>query len=714
MTDREGVDRRRYFSARDKQRLLIRAGGRCEGCGQALSEVWHAHHLIPHTSGGDTYLHNGQALCPACHAVAHERGTMTGHTPSAELGKEISLVFGRDYSWQERCLETFVNNLARHYSLQPGQFERAFVMEVTPSGGKTVGSLKIASYLIDQDLVDYVIWLSPRESIKQGIEDDCKMVELTNTAKHKWKQSHFRVDVGMPTSFNRIPKNHHGAIVNYQSLESMLEYFSLLSKHLRLAFVFDEAHHGAYDEETGQCNVWGDAMRRCGSFAHAIICLTGTPVRSDSNRVPYFNYHNVTVDTDDGIVAGYEIVPDFRLSYADGIAAGIARKLIFEHYDPYIPYQVEDATTGDIVGTGQSRLSAMARNLAQQVKHKAFCPEQGIVDDMLRRAHESNSDMRAKGDDDAGILVICANDRDDRRSIDQVKARIRALFKEEPASAQSSDGDEAREAIRRFKTGRDRWIVAKKMISEGTNLPRIRTVVLLTDITRQLNWTQIVHRSTRNEAEDRLQDALILQIDLPHLRKWATEIEEQINIGIEKLPKSGDGDGLGGDGDGPSEKIRALGAYLDEREVMMEGDDYTRYDPPATKLYRALSPETKQEKWHLLKILREGEDMGLISLTDAQAPQASPFTVEEECKAYWTNAQKKIRRAVNAFTNSQGQGKDYAYLMNRCKREAGMGRQKFEELMRTYTDPLAILKKLDATASKVLHEALQKAKKDVA
>jgi hypothetical protein len=301
---------------------------------------------------------------------------------------------------------------------------------------------------------------------------------------------------------------------------------------------------------------------------------------------------------------------------------------------------------------------------------------------MLLRAHEANSDMRGKGDDDAGILVICANDRDDRQSIDQVKVRIRALFKEEPVSAQSSDGDEAREVIRRFKSSRDRWIVAKKMISEGTNLPRIRTVVLLTDITRQLNWTQIVHRSTRNEAEDRLQDALILQIDLPHLRKWATEIEEQINIGIEKLPKPADSDGMGEEGDGPSEKVRALGAYLDEREVMMEGDDYTRYDPPATKLFRALSPETKQEKWHLLKILREGEDMGLISLTDAHAPQPSPFTVEEECKAYWDSAQKKMRRAVNALTNSQAQGSDYAYIMNRCKREAGSASTSSCELTR--------------------------------
>lgn len=214
MPDGEGIDARRYFSARDKQRLLIRADGRCEGCGNTLTDTWHAHHMIPHTSGGDTYLQNGQALCPDCHADAHKGDIVSGHTKSAELGQEVSLLFGRDYSWQERCLDTFVNNIGRHYSINQGEFGSAFVMEVTPSGGKTVGSLKIAAHLVDQDLVDYVIWLSPRESIKQGIEDDCKKVELTNVAKHKLKQSHFRVDTSMSTSFNRIPKNHHGVILN--------------------------------------------------------------------------------------------------------------------------------------------------------------------------------------------------------------------------------------------------------------------------------------------------------------------------------------------------------------------------------------------------------------------------------------------------------------------------------------------------------------------
>jgi hypothetical protein len=43
-----------------------------------------------------------------------------------------------------------------------------------------------------------------------------------------------------------------------------------------------------------------------------------------------------------------------------------------------------------------------------------------------------------------------------------------------------------------------------------------------------------------------------------------------------------------------------------------------------------------------------------------------------------------------------------------------MGRQKFEELMRTHSDPLSVLKKLDVTAGEVLQEALQQAKKDVA
>ncbi|MEM8971977.1 MAG: DEAD/DEAH box helicase family protein [Pseudomonadota bacterium] len=634
---------------------------------------------------------------------------MQGHEKSDELGQDIPLVFGRDYSWQERCEQAFINSIGDHYSITAGAFKNSFVMEVTPSGGKTVGSLKIARHLIDENLVDYIIWLSPRESIKQGMEDDCKLVQLRNPAKRKFGE-HIRVDTSMPSTFNRIPQNHHGVIINYQSLENMLGYFQMLSAHKRLAFVFDEAHHGAYDEETGDGNMWGDAMRRCASFAHCIICMTGTPVRPDNNKVPHFRYRRVTVDTAQGMAAGYEIIPNFRFSYADGIAAGIARKLIFEHFDPYIPWQVEDRDTGDVIESGQGRLSTMKRKIAQKVKHKAFSDDQEVIDAMLQRAYDANVDMRSKGHDDAAILVICANNRGDRDSIDQVKARIRKLFGEEPESAQSADGPEAKETIRRFKRGRQRWIVAKKMISEGTNLPRIRTVVLLTDITSPLNWTQIVHRSTRNQSEDRLQDSLILQIDLPHLRQWAAEIEDQVNIGIEKI-ETDRGVGDGDDDDSPSEVVRALGAYLDEREVMMEGDDYTRYDEPATKIYRQLAPETKQEKWHLLKTLRQGEELGLITLTGETKPKENPFTLDEQCRAHWDQAQKKIRRAVK-ITNPDRKdtGRDYAHLINRCKRESGMAKTNYDELMRTHRDPLSALEKLHAAASKVLAEAERRSK----
>lgn len=252
---------------------------------------------------------------------------MRGHQESKGLGQDVPLVFGRDYSWQERCEQSFISNIGDYYSVNPGEFKHAFVMEVTPSGGKTVGSLKIARHLIDENLADYIIWLSPRESIKQGIEDDCKIVELRNRGKWIWNQPHIRVDTTMRNDFNRVPENHHGVIINYQSLETMLGYFTMLRAHKRLAFVFDEAHHGAYDEDTGAGNVWGEAMRKCAGLSHCVICMTGTPVRPDNDKVPYFLYKQIAVDTMRGVAAGYEIIPDFRFSYADGIAAGPVKKI---------------------------------------------------------------------------------------------------------------------------------------------------------------------------------------------------------------------------------------------------------------------------------------------------------------------------------------------------------------------------------------------------
>lgn len=628
---------------------------------------------------------------------------MSGHKANPDFGNEQP-IFEKDYSWQERSLHLFQTKIDEHYSPTPGGYACAWVDQVTPSGGKTIGSLKKAGWLIDNDLVDYVVWVVPRNSIKGGFEDDARNVELTNQSKHRLGEVHLRIDTELSSGRTRVPRNHHGAVITYQALETMYDYFELLRRaNVRLAFVFDEIHHGAEESATSSGNQWGATAKKCVQLAHCVICLTGTPLRSDDKTVPFLNYRKLHVETDDGLKSGFEVEPSFAFTYADGMAAGIARKLIFEHFDPWIDYVREDANTGEVIEQRQQRLSAIKKADAQRLKRTPFQRDKGdLPEQMLRRAYEASEWMRKKGDPDAAVLVICRDERDkDGDTIEHATETIRKICGETVVSVTHED-PQSHERIRKFKKDTSRWIIAKQMISEGTNIPRIRVVVMLTIPTQRVYWYQLIHRATRNEADDRLQDALILQVKIDPIEQWAAEVEQEVLVGLERIPASrGEGEG---EGDGPSEVVRGLSAFLDDKNTMLEGDDYTRQAAPAERIYRQLAPQTKQELWHVLKTLRVGEELGVLNFPDVEPATASPFTVEERARRFWDEGVKSIRQAVVIY-KQKGREEKYPVLFAQCKRHAGMGNMKIEDLLASHSDPVGVAQKFYEYARRLVADA---------
>lgn len=61
---------RRSFPTATRQRILARAGGRCEWVTDGVrcaNPGTIADHIVPHAEGGTDHESNGQALCPAHH-----------------------------------------------------------------------------------------------------------------------------------------------------------------------------------------------------------------------------------------------------------------------------------------------------------------------------------------------------------------------------------------------------------------------------------------------------------------------------------------------------------------------------------------------------------------------------------------------------------------------------------------------------------------------
>lgn len=635
--------------------------------------------------------------------------------------------FFKDYSWQDRAVEHLMDNLPVFYSSIRGDFERAFIVEVSPSGGKTVFSLKAARALIEAGLIDKVFAVVPRETIKDGFADDCGRVEMQISFRLLGERT-MRIDTALSGNYTSMLRNYHGAAITYQSLANFIEYASLLSRAgERCLFIFDEIHHGKISEDSDDCaKEWGQAIAAVRTIAHAVICMTGTPVRTDNKQVPFFHYKQVTQEdqrTGD-VVDGLLVQPDFKFTYANALDAGVARKLIFRAQDPTIEFTRE--LRGENVPYS-GPLSGVDKKSIEKAKGQLFDPANRLLDDMLKIAREENELDRSRGDEDAAILVIVGNTTaGGRNPLDDAKARIKALFNEDAVTVESKD-DTSSDAIKAFKKGSGRWIVAKDMISEGTSIPRLRHCLIFRDIKSEVRFQQLVHRVTRNRSDVCWQDARVIYFCLPGMRRFAKAIEDEVRLVVrppnpscpsceeelEFRPRMGKPCPFCGYEPEyvpprPGKFFEFEGVHFSGAEhVDQGGDDYSPFDRIARVIIRKL-PKIFGGRNGINEILRVAHEDELIDLADAK--KAEPvFTVEEIVERHWDVGFELCKSIAGIYAKRSN--RDYqsaiSEVVGACKRQAGMGRDKWQTVLREHADPVATLQKFEKIARQQL-EALQR------
>jgi superfamily II DNA or RNA helicase len=635
--------------------------------------------------------------------------------------------FFKDYSWQERAVEKLMENLPTFYSDKRGAFERAFVVEVSPSGGKTVFSLKAARALIEAGLIDKVFAVVPRETIKDGFAEDSGKVEMGLEFRLLDDRS-IRIDDKLSNNYAGVLRNYHGAVIMYQSLAKFTGYADLLSQTgKRCLFIFDEIHHGRINEDADDCAAeWGQAIAAIKSIANAVICMTGTPVRTDNKQVPFFEYRKVTQeDPQSGdIIEGLMVQSDFRFAYADALNACVARKLIFRGQDPKIEF-VREVRGENVMYSGP--ISGVDKKSLEKAKQHLFDPRNRLLDDMLKLAREENELDRTRGDPEAAILVIVGSTTSaGDNPLDYARDRIKALFGEEAVAVESKD-DTSRDAIKRFKKGTGRWIIAKDMISEGTSIPRLRTALIFRDIKSEVRFQQLVHRITRNRSDTTGQDARVVYFCLPDMRKFAKAIEDEIRLVklpdpircpncdevLEFRPKAGKPCPFCKYEPKPGEyepkyfsfeNVEFSGA----EHVDQGGADYSPFDPISrvvlTKLPHAIGGRNGINE--ILRIAHEGEFIDL----SGQKKQEQPFSVEERVKRNWDIGFDYCKSLAGIY--SKNSGHDYQTAINEvvgaCKRAAGFSGKKWQTVLREFADPVATMEKFSRVARQQYEAATNK------
>lgn len=301
-TSKESSNVKNRFLSQKKLRnaLFLGSEGRCQSCGCELPRVWHADHITPFCESQNTNVHEMQALCPQCHI---KKTTLEN---------------------QERTMKKF--NSGRYYSdpnFQPRGHQRDFIawieesflgtgekfcgMHATPGAGKSALP-EIVSQLIEVGLLDQIVWVVPRDSLKkQGAE--------SFTKETKWNPIYKAYEANNKAPLiasSDIKDGRRCLTVTYAGIASAPDLWIDWVKKHRTALLLDEGHH-LCDDDTAK---WLEAITPLVDASVLCLAMTGTVERHDNKPLPFFHYEDRAVG---GVIKKF-VVPDIQYTRSQALA----------------------------------------------------------------------------------------------------------------------------------------------------------------------------------------------------------------------------------------------------------------------------------------------------------------------------------------------------------------------------------------------------------
>jgi superfamily II DNA or RNA helicase len=368
-----------------------------------------------------------------------------------------------------------------------------FLCLATPGAGKTFMASRIAKELMDSGKIDLVFCFSPSvnvaTSFQASIESQlkCKLDGLLGSK---------------------------GRSLTYQSMPSQdLSFWSLLSQYKTLV-IFDEIHHCAGDN-LDNANVWGQKIiQHIQGEADYTLALSGTPWRSDKVPIALSSY------CVDGVIQC-----DYSYGLERAIQDGVCRipKII----------AVDNDEITLLSGSERERYRSFAELLKQsKCTYQQLLDSSDLITYMIKITAKKINEVR-KRQPNSGALVVAA-------TVDHA-IKIAEIIKRDTGDSARVvtylHGD-AQDTIRDFREANDKWIVSVGMISEGTDIPRLKVCCHLTRVKTELYFRQVLGRILRSTGVEKDEGFLFIPAE-PNLVEYAERVVENIpdanTIAIEQM-----------------------------------------------------------------------------------------------------------------------------------------------------------------------------------
>lgn len=387
-------------------------------------------------------------------------------------------------SWQRAC----IRQAKRHFA----SGMRHFLCLATPGAGKTHMASTLAADLLKAGQIDLVICFAPSVIVANDFRD----------ALEALCAERFDGQLGA-----------RGTALTYQAMLTQPESFWALLRNNRVLVIFDEIHHCA-GQHPSDANAWGERIiTHVQNQAAYTLALTGTPWRSDQRPIALASYGNDTVEC------------DYRYGLDRAIADAVCRIPVLTLIDnEYVTLHTND--------------SAHAFSGLKSLLSARVCRYEDVLrsDDMIRyclkKATGKLDQVRKKHSDAGGLIVAASVDH-----AHQISNLLYSAFGESAYIATYQEPD-AQGIIRRYKHGIDKWIISVGMISEGTNIPRLRVCCHLTRIKTELYFRQVLGRILRANGTHGDQAYFYMPAE-PTLVEYANRLIEDVPDGPPVIRDSG-------------------------------------------------------------------------------------------------------------------------------------------------------------------------------
>lgn len=431
-----------------------------------------------------------------------------------------------------------------------------------PASGKTVFACAVAQDLTDIINIKKIVIVSPSENVRDNWQ--------SNLAKFG-----FQVKTGPHYPYDRDYQDYQGISITYQWMAANVTYLRAYADESTIV-ILDEVHH------CGDERSWGDSCFLSFEAARFRLLLSGTPWRSEGNKIPFIDY-----DKD-----GY-CLPLYSYSVGSAVADKVCQRLEIIKND----FSGNSSMDGELKkfesfnhAKKENRENEFYRNATNN--ELVFCK-------IFKDANEKLNQIRQKEYKDAGGMIIAK----DIETANKYADWLILNFNEESTLVHSGMA-KAHQLINQFKRGSDKWLISVDMIGEGTDIPRLQVEVYMHLKKESMSLYQYWMRVSRvrSRQTDTIEHCYVYTMAHSKIIEVAKKIEKEIKM---KLKEKNENDKNMGGGERLYSKIdgELIDVEFNGELLTCGGDQFTETElKEARNIYSKLAGDIPMN--HICKVLR--------------------------------------------------------------------------------------------------------------